>query len=171
LFNGQSYTYQVLPFGLKTAVGSFCRAMNVILGPEVREFTVNYIDDLLIVSDSFEQHLEHLDKVLSRLQDAKMTINLEKSSFLQEEVRFLGHILSSNGVGTDPEKVKAIQEFPVPKTPKHLRAFLALCGYYRRFSDRYSDAVVPLTRLLRRTPDGSGPLLSRGRLTRPGNSS
>jgi hypothetical protein len=101
----------VLPFGLKTAVGSFSRAMNVILGPEVREFTVNDIDDLLIVSDSFEQHLQHLDKVLSRLQDAKMTINLEKSSFLQEEVRFLGHILSSNGVGTDPEKVKAIQEF------------------------------------------------------------
>jgi hypothetical protein len=150
LFNGQSYTYQVLPFGLKTAVGSFSRAMNVILGPEVREFTVNYIDDLLIVSDSFEQHLQHLDKVLSRLQDAKMTINLEKSSFLQEEVRFLGHILSSNGVGTDPEKVRAIQEFPVPKTPKHLRAFLGLCGYYRRFSDRYSDAVVPLTRLLRK---------------------
>jgi hypothetical protein len=74
----------------------------------VQEFTVNYIDDLLIVSDSFEQHLQHLDKVLSRLQDAKMTINLEKSSFLQEEVQFLGHILSSNGVATDPEKVRAI---------------------------------------------------------------
>jgi hypothetical protein len=74
----------------------------------VQEFTVNYIDDLLIVSDSFEQHLQHLDKVLSRLQDAKMTINLEKSSFLQEEVQFLGHILSLNGVATDPEKVRAI---------------------------------------------------------------
>jgi hypothetical protein len=82
----------VLPFGLKTVVGSFSRAMNVILGPEVREFTVNYIDDLLIVSHSFEQHLQHLDKVLSRLQDAKMTINLEKSSFLEEEVQFLRHM-------------------------------------------------------------------------------
>ncbi|KAJ3662473.1 hypothetical protein Zmor_006821 [Zophobas morio] len=75
LFNGQSYTCQVLPFGLKTAVGSFSRAMDIILGPEVRQFTVNYIDDLLIVSDSFDQHLLHLDMVLTRLRDAKLTIN------------------------------------------------------------------------------------------------
>jgi hypothetical protein len=73
------------PTRLKTAVGSFSRAMNVILGPEVQEFTVNYIDDLLIMSDSFKQYLQHLDKVLSRLQEAKMTISLEKSSFLQED--------------------------------------------------------------------------------------
>ena len=150
LFNGQSYTYQVLPFGLKTAVGSFSRAMDLILGPEVRQFTVNYIDDLLIVSNSFDQHLLHLDMVLTRLRDAKLTINLEKSSFLQEEVRFLGHILSSNGIATDPDKIKAIQEFPAPKTQKHLRAFLGVCGYYRRFSDRYSDCIAPLTRLLRK---------------------
>jgi hypothetical protein len=64
LFNGQSYTYQVLPFGLKTAVGSFSRSMDVVLGPEVREYTINYIDDLLIVSNSFEEHLVHLGQVL-----------------------------------------------------------------------------------------------------------
>jgi hypothetical protein len=120
----------VLSFELKTAVGSFSRAMNVTLGPEVQEFTI----------------IQHLDKVLSR----RKIINLEKSSFLHAEVRFLGRILSSNGAATDPEKVKAIQEFPVPKTAKHLRAILGLCGYYRRFSDRYSDSVVPLTRLLRK---------------------
>jgi hypothetical protein len=78
----------VLPFELKTAVGSFSRAMNVTLGPEVQEFTV----------------IQHLDKVLSR----RKIINLEKSSFLHAEVRFLGRILSSNGAATDPEKVKAI---------------------------------------------------------------
>jgi hypothetical protein len=61
---GQSYTYQVLPFGLKTAVGSFSRSMDVVLGPEVREYTINYIDDLLIVSNSFEEHLVHLGQVL-----------------------------------------------------------------------------------------------------------
>jgi hypothetical protein len=83
LFNGQSYTYQVLPFGLKTAVGAFSRAMDVVLGPEVREYTINYIDDLLIVSSSFEEHLVHLFQVLQRLQDAGMTVNLEKSVFPQ----------------------------------------------------------------------------------------
>ena len=150
LFNGQSYTYQVLPFGLKTAVGSFSRAMDVILGPEVREFAVNYIDDLLIASNTFEQHLEHLDKVLTRLQEAKMTVNLEKSTLLQPEVKFLGHLLSAEGVTTDPDKVRAIQEFPVPKSRKHLRAFLGLCGYYRRFCNKYSHSILPLTRLLRK---------------------
>jgi hypothetical protein len=68
LFNGQSYTYQVLPFGLKTAVGSFNRAMDVIFGPEVREFTLNYIDDVLIVLQTFKAHLVHLRRVLQRLQ-------------------------------------------------------------------------------------------------------
>jgi hypothetical protein len=150
LFNGQSYTYQVLPFGLKTAVGSFSRAMDVILGPEVREFTINYIDDLLIVSQTFEEHLRHLGLVLQRLQDAGMTISLEKSAFLQQEVHFLGHVLRSNGVSTDPAKVEAIQKFPVLKTQKYLRAFLGLCGYYRRFSDRFSHETAPLTQLLRK---------------------
>jgi hypothetical protein len=150
LFNGQSYTYQVLPFGLKTAVGSFSRAMDVILGPEVREFTINYIDDLLIVSQTFEEHLRHLELVLQRLQDAGMTVNLEKFAFLQQEVHFLGHVLSRSGVSTHPAKVEAIQKFPVPMTRKHLRAFLGLCGYYRRFSDRFSHETAPLTQLLRK---------------------
>jgi hypothetical protein len=92
LFNG---TYQVLPFGLKTAVGSFSRA----------------IDDLLIVSQTFEEHLRHLGLVLQRLQDAGMTVNLEKSAFLQQEVHFLGHVLSPNGVSTDPAKVWRSRNF------------------------------------------------------------
>ena len=66
--------------------------------------------------------------VLTRLGDAKLTVNLEKSFFLQREVRFLGHVLSSNGIATDPDKLKAIQDFPTPKTQKHLRAFLGVCG-------------------------------------------
>jgi hypothetical protein len=150
LFNGQSYTYQVLPFDLKTAVGSFSRAMDVVLGPEVREYTINYIDDLLIVSTSFEEHLVHLAQVLQPLQDVGMTVNLEKSVFLQEKVTFLGHVLSSQGISTDPGKVEAIQQFPVPKTRKHLRAFLGRCGYYRRFCEKYSHATASLARLLRK---------------------
>jgi hypothetical protein len=65
-----------------------------------------------------------------------MTVNLEKSVFLQEKVTFLGHVLSSQGIFTDPGKVEAIQQFPVPKTRKHLRAFLGRCGYYRRFCEK-----------------------------------
>jgi hypothetical protein len=90
--------------------------------PLARE-RVSTIDDLLIVWKTFEAHLVDLGRVLQRLQDAKMTINLEKSSFLQQKVHFLAHVLSTEGTATDPEKVEAIRNFPVPKMQKHLRAF------------------------------------------------
>lgn len=150
LFNGKSYTYQVLPFGLKTAVASFTRAMNVILTPEKREFTVNYIDDLLVVSQSFNEHLDHFKQVFQRLSDARMTINIEKTAFFQQRVPFQGHFLSCKGVFPDPGKVQAIQEFPTPKTKKHLRAFLDLCNYYRRFCRQYSHTIGPLPCLLQK---------------------
>lgn len=148
LYGGKTYTYQVLPFGLKTAVASFTRAMDIILGPEVQEFTFKYIDDLLVVSDSFENHVLHLSLLFTKLRDAGLTVNLEKTQFLKQQVKFLGHILTTRGVMPDIEKTTAIRNFPVPKTTKHLRAFLGLCNYYRRFSQHYSNAIVPLTHLL-----------------------
>lgn len=150
LYNGRSYVYQVLPFGLKTAVASFSRAMDVILGPEIRQFIVNYIDDLLIASATLPEHLEHLRRVLQRLQEARMTVNLEKSNFLQTEVKFLGHIITIEGIKTDPDKVAAIRSFPVPQKSKHLRAFLGLCNYYRSFCERYSTETAPLNKLLKK---------------------
>jgi hypothetical protein len=89
--------------------------MDVVLGPEVREYTINYIDDLLIVSKSFK---EHLVQVLQRLQDAGMIVNLEKYVFLQEKVTFLGHVLSSQGISTDSGKVEATQQLPGSKNAK-----------------------------------------------------
>jgi hypothetical protein len=124
--------------------------MDVILGPEIREFTLNYIDDLLIASQMFEAHLVHLGRVFQQLQNAGMTINLEKSSFLQQKVHFLGQVLSTEGIATDLEKVEAIRNFPVPKTQKHLRVFLGLCEHYRRFSDRFSYETAPLTQLVKK---------------------
>jgi transposase InsO family protein len=150
LYNGRSYTYQVLPFGLKTAVGSFSRAMDVVLGTEVREFVVNYIDDLLVASETLDDHLEHLRRVFEKLRQANMTINLEKSNFIQKEVKFLGHILTIDGIKADPEKVSAIRSFPVPQKTKHLRAFLGLCNFYRKFCARYSAATQDLNKLLRK---------------------
>lgn len=150
LYNGKSYVYLVLPFGLKTAVGTFSRAMDVILGPEVREFCINYIDDLLVYSSSFKEHLAHLSQVFEKLHTAGMTINLTKSQVVQEQVTFLGHIISPKGISTDPEKVRCIQEFPRPHNLKALRGFLGLCNYYRRFAAHYSEATRPLTLLLQK---------------------
>ncbi|KAH0819481.1 hypothetical protein GEV33_003310 [Tenebrio molitor] len=128
------------------AVGSFSGAMDVILSPEVGEYTITYIDDLLIVSSSFE---EHLGQVLQRLRNAGTTLNLEKSVFLQEKVTFLGRS-KLPGNFDRPWQGRRYSAVPAPKTRKQLRAFLGLCGYYRRFCEKYSHATAPLTRLLRK---------------------
>jgi hypothetical protein len=120
--------------------------MDVILSPEVGEYTITYIDDLLIVSSSFE---EHLGQVLQRLRNAGTTLNLEKSVFLQEKVTFLGRS-KLPGNFDRPWQGRRYSAVPAPKTRKQLRAFLGLCGYYRRFCEKYSHATAPLTRLLRK---------------------
>ena len=150
LYNGRSFVYKVLPFGLKTAVASFSRAMDFILGPEVREFTTNYIDDLLIASENHEQHIQHLKDVLTKLKLAKFTVNLQKTEFFKQEIKFLGHILTTQGIRPDPDKVIAIQNFPTPRKIKDLRAFLGLCNFYRKFQSHYAELVQQLTHLLRK---------------------
>lgn len=159
-FMGKTYTYNVLPQGLKTSVASFSRAMDVILGPEVRDFCVNYLDDLVIfTSGTLDLHLQHLDRVLERLLDANMTCNLLKCNFLQTEVKLLGHIVSTNGIKMDPDKTKAIREFPAPKNIKQLRAFLGLINYFRKFIHKYGEETKPLCQMLQKdvvwkwTPD------------------
>lgn len=150
-FNGKSYVYNVLPQGLKTSVGSFSRAIDIILGHEVRDFCVNYLDDLAIVTTgSFDLHLEHLTTVLDRLQGAGLTCNLKKCKFVCKEIKMLGFILSTKGLCTDPEKVQAVQNFPVPRKLKQLRAFLGLCNFYRRFVPEYSVHIQPLCELLKK---------------------
>lgn len=150
-FDGKSYVYNVLPMGLKTSVGSFSRAMDVILGPEVREFCVNYLDDLAVITTgSLDVHLEHVEVVLQKLLKAGLTCNLQKCEFICKEVKMLGFIISTEGIRTDPDKIRAIREFPVPKKVKQVRAFLGLCNFYRRFIPDYNRNITPLCEILKK---------------------
>ena len=149
-YNGQSYVYTRLPFGLKTAVASFSRGLKLILGPEIIEFTLVYVDDLLVYSKSFSEHIFHLKLLFERLKSACLTVNLKKCQFLAKQVLFLGHIISSEGFLPDPKKMEAIQSFPVPKKVKDVRAFLGLCNFYRRFKLRYSKLTDKLNTLLKK---------------------
>lgn len=150
-FNGKSYVYNVLPQGLKTSVGSFSRAMDTILGAEVKDFCVNYLDDLAILtSGTWSEHLDHINVVLGKLNKAGLTCNIAKCKFGCKEVKMLGHIVSTDGIKTDPAKLGTIQNFPQPQKIKQLRGFLGLCNYYRKFIPRYSELIEPLTNLLRK---------------------
>lgn len=151
VYSGKSFVYKVLPQGLKTSVGSFSRAMDRILGPDVREFRVNYLDDLTIFTcGDFRKHVGHIEAVLSRLETANMTCRLEKCQFVFTEVRMLGHIITPLGIRMDPEKIAAIRLFPTPKKVKQVRAFLGLCNYYRRFANRYGGETKALCDLLQK---------------------
>jgi transposase InsO family protein len=147
------YQFCRIPFGLKTAGSGFIRALNLAFNNEFSNFLTTYIDDLLISSKSFEQHLEHLNLIFNRLQKHNFTLRLSKSLFFQKSIPFLGFVLSGQGVYPDPEKIKIIQDFSQPKNKKQLQQFLGICNYYRQFSLKYANFIEPFRNLLKNNID------------------
>lgn len=142
------YEYNKMPFGLSNSPATYQRLMEECLGELNMKICVIYLDDLIIFSNSFEQHLERLDMVLSRLQQCNLKLSAEKCYFLQQRVKFLGHVVSKDGIETDPEKIEKIKNWPRPSNPDELRSFVAFAGYYRRFVKDFSKITKPLTDLL-----------------------
>lgn len=140
------YQYKVMPFGMKNSPATFQRLINkVIAGLHGCEA---YIDDIIIYSDTWEEHLQIIRKFFERLTAAKLTINLSKSEFAQAQVTYLGHVVGQGKVKPVDAKISAISEFPRPESKKQLMRFLGMAGYYRRFCPNFSTVTAPLTRLL-----------------------
>ena len=144
------YEYLVLPFGLTNAPATFMGLMNEVFRPLLDKSVVIYLDDILIFSRTWEDHLRNVGAVLQRLRDSKLYAKLSKCEFGKESVEFLGHVVSNEGVSVDAKKVEAIKEWPVPTNIHDLRAFLGLANYYRRFVLNYSKPALPLTRMLKK---------------------
>lgn len=138
------YQYRRMPFGLCNAPATFQRLMQAIMSDLVFQIVLIYLDDLLVYSSTFHDHLARLETVFKRLKETGLKIKVEKCHFLQSEVRFLGHQVSAQGVSTDPDKISAVREWPVPSTLKELRSFLGFCSYYRRFIKGFSQVAGPL---------------------------
>ena len=145
-----SYEFLVMPFGLCNAPSTFTTLMNTIFREEMDDFVIVYIDDILVYSKTAEEHARHLEAVLGRLRDNKLYANGEKSDFAHEEIEFLGHVVTRDGIKPDMKKVKAIQEWKRPSTQKGLRSFLGLANYYRRFIRDFSKIARPLSDLLKK---------------------
>jgi hypothetical protein len=143
------FEYLVMSFGLTNAPAHFTYLMNSVFMPELDKFVVVFIDDILIYSKNEEEHAQHLWIVLARLRDHQLYAKFCKCAFWLEEIQFLGHVLSANGIAVDPGKVKDILEWKPPTTVHQVRSFLGLAGYYRRFILDFSKLMKPITSLLK----------------------
>lgn len=142
------YEFNRMPFGLCNAPATFQRLMQRCLSGLTVESVLVYLDDIIIYSAHFADHLKHLDGVFHRLWKHGLKLRVDKCSFLQPEVGFLGHVVTRHEVKPDPAKVEAVQNWPVPTTIRDIRAFLGLAGYYRRFIAGFAKIARPLNALL-----------------------
>jgi hypothetical protein len=147
-----SFEYNVMPFGLTNAPATFQRLMTLVLVGLNWKICLVYIDDILIFSATFEQHLKDIQQVFDRLHDANLKLKLSKCEFAFSSTIYLGHTISSNGVSTDPDQVAAIARWTPERVTDILdiRKFLGLTGYYRRFIQDYSRIAAPLTDCLKK---------------------
>lgn len=130
------------------------------MGDDFAEFLICYIDDLLVLSGDFREHLCHLDKVFARLLRYNFTLRLSKSKFARADLPFLGFVLSAEGVRPDPDRLNVIVNFEEPKDRVQLQRFLGVCNYYRQFNLQYAKYVHPFRDLLSQKNVGTGQSLT-----------
>lgn len=139
-----------MPFGLINALATFQSVMNTIFAALLRRGVLVFMDDILIYSKTLEEHTALLAQVFEIIRQHQFFVKLSKCSFAQSQIEYLGHCISAASVTTEPSKIKAVQQWPVPKNLKELRGFLGLTGYYRKFIRHYGMLSRPLTELLKK---------------------
>lgn len=144
------YEFLVMPFVLTNSPSNFQAAINSIFQPFLRKCVIVFFDDILMYSNSIDDHASHLEQILHILRDNCFYVKSSKCSFGVDTIDYLGHIISSGELRADPAKIEAMTAWPVPSTVKQLRGFLGLTGYYRRFIHHYSIIAAPLTDLLKK---------------------
>ena len=149
------YEWKVLPFGLCNAPATFMRLMELVLSGLQWQTCLVYLDDILVFGRTWEEHLARLEEVFEHLRGAQLKLKPSKCQLGRVEVDFLGFVVSAEGLRPNPEKVRAVQEMPVPRTQKEVRSFLGMAGYYRRFIKDFSGIAAPLSALTsKRAPFG-----------------
>ena len=141
------FEHVTMCFGLCNAPSTFQRLMEIVLAGLQWQTCLVYLDDVIIYSRTFNEHLDRLEGVLQRIRESGLKLKPKKCHLLQEEVTFLGHVISSKGILPDPSNVQKLQDWPTPTKVKDVRAFLGLGNYYKKFVKDYSQLVKPLTSL------------------------
>ncbi|GFW22017.1 retrovirus-related Pol polyprotein from transposon opus [Trichonephila clavipes] len=148
-----TYAFRRMPFGLSGAAPNFQKAINIILKPVMGKFVNVYMNDVIISSPSFNQHIEHLREVFRLLQDTGLTLNKEKCKFGCEELKHLGLIINKTGIKTDETKVPAMVEMKPSRNSKEVSKFLGMSQWYAKFIKNYIDLCEPLYNLKTKTQE------------------
>lgn len=144
---GGLWRFNVMPFGLCNAPATFERLMERVLGQLQWQICLCYLDDIMVFSSTVTEHLDHLETIFQRLRAAKLKLKPKKCHFFRKEVTFLGHIVSSEGIATDPAKISKVQDCPAPRDVHEVRSIVGLMSYYRRFIPQFADLARPIIHL------------------------
>lgn len=153
LYDGRSYQFCVVPFGLNISNAAFGKGLEAALNNYSQQCPFpndihTYVDDILLSSSSFENHIITLEWIFHKISLAGLTLKLTKCHFNKQQIKFLGHFISPQGTVMDPDKVKALQNFPEPRNKKDLQSFFGFCNFYRKFSQNHSSLLHPLSHLI-----------------------
>lgn len=143
------YRFKVMPFGLTGAPITQTKLMNKVLGYDLEPNVFVYLDDIVVTSHTFEEHLQLLQKIADRLAAANLSISIEKSRFCQKKISYLGYVLTEEGLSIDSQKLEPILSYPAPTTIKEIRRLLGMVGFYKQFIPNYSTVLAPITDLLK----------------------
>ena len=142
------YECDTMPFGATNAPATFQRLMHDCLGKLNMNWCRVYLDDIIIFSDTKEEHLKRLEAVFQKLCAAGLKLKPSKCFFFREEIEYLGHVVSGKGISTNPKKIEAVSKWPTPKTVYDVRSFLGFVGYYRRFIKNFSRITKPIREVI-----------------------
>jgi transposase InsO family protein len=144
------FQFKRMPFGLHNAPATWSRLIDRVIGVDLEPYVFAYLDDIICVTPTFEKHIEVLTKIFERLKNANLTLSRDKCHFCKPELRYLGYLVSAQGLSVDPDKVAAVTRIPPPTNAKEVRRFLGMCSWYRRFVPDFSTKIAPLTELLQK---------------------
>lgn len=144
------YKYKRMAFGLCNSGATLCRLVDKVIGCDLEPFVFVYLDDIIIATNDFDSHFKILSKLAERISAAGLTISVSKSRFCMRSLKYLGYIVNEEGIRPDPEKIAAIEGYPVPKSVKDVRRLIGLTGWYRRFIPNFATITAPITELIKK---------------------